>query len=92
VLPFVLPSNKAPKNERIRNAENLLRKVNLRDKMSCPTPDGSFEFGICVTGENRTTGVYIVRDTEGAIMDGEIYLFTDANGRKWFQEMQGKSA
>jgi hypothetical protein len=67
VLPFVLPSDLASKKERIRNAENLLRKANSREKMNCPTPDGSFEFGICVTGENKTTGVYIVRDAEGAI-------------------------
>ena len=95
VLPFVVPSGKMPKSDRITFVENTLRSNGYCKSMKIPASDpdtdipGSVEFGVApAPDENVFVGVYIIRDPAGKILDGDIRIFTAAQSEKWFKKMQ----
>jgi hypothetical protein len=56
-------------------------------KSSFAQYDGSFEFGIFLTGREMF-GACLSRESDGKIVDGFVRRFTEVDGLNRFQEMQ----
>jgi hypothetical protein len=82
ILPFVVPPNNV-KLAAIKFAEELL----AIEKASFNHNGGTFEFGIFLAC-GLIIGAGLSRNTEGTIVDGYVRQFREADGLKWFQDLQ----
>jgi hypothetical protein len=76
------------KEERMQAAEKMLTQHTEGETRTIPTANGTLKIGLYQAGNGVVLGVYAAWDLSARLCEGELFVFKEPEGRKWFQELE----